>query len=458
MASFVSAQGSSPDRHQRIDGGTPAQSLANAPALWQRMVAASLLMRWAITNVRQNPHTEQSPDKPDAAVADLAAYGFRAWGLMRVRVARMSRKPPGPEISALLALAFSCLQRQYRAAPIVIDQAVEAARALGGAKSASFVNAILRRITREPQAAAADQWQLMALANAPPWLVQRLLAAGSRVLIAHCAVAARPPVFALRYLGAPAEADHWQQQLAHQGHTVHWAGPRSVIVDPPCPVQAVPGFDQGLFRVQDLSAQKAFGLLPLQAGQKVLDVCAAPGGKTLLLAEQADVAIWATDQSEKRLRRLETEWARLSHRFVSRSLHLVVADMSEPVWPDSLPPFFDHIVLDAPCSGTGVVRRHPEIAWTRSQADLNRLVRLQAALLRRVWGALVPGGQLLYITCSVLPEEGESQIARFLQEVSDAVRLPAPGLILPYHEADSRKLSAGDGFFYARLQKRLGTL
>ena len=408
--------------------------------------------------MRRNHCVDRPPDESDTAVKDLAAYGFRAWGLMRVRVARMSRKPPGPEISALLALAFSCLQREYRAAPIVIDQAVHAARALGGAESASFVNAILRRLTREPQAAAADQWHLMAIANAPVWLVQRLLAAGSRTLPAHCAVAARPPVFALRYLGEPAEAHIWQQQLAQRGHTMHWAGPRSVIVDPPCPVEAVPGFDQGLFRVQDFSAQKAYGLLPLQAGQKVLDVCAAPGGKTLLLAEQAEVEIWAADQSEKRLHRLETEWTRLSHRLASRALHLVVADMSEPVWPDSLPKFFDHIVLDAPCSGTGVVRRHPEIAWTRTQADLNWLVMLQAALLRRVWRALVPGGQLLFITCSILPEEGESQITGFLQEATDAVRLPAPGLILPYHEANPRELSAGDGFYYARLQKRLGTL
>nr|UOZ96297.1 Ribosomal RNA small subunit methyltransferase B [Cupriavidus sp.] len=454
MVSLVSAQGSNQVRRRRIDGETPAQS----PALWQHMVAASRFMLRATTNARRNHHAEQTPDKLDAAAADLAAYGFRAWGLMRVRVARMSRKPPGPEISALLALAFSCLQRQYRATPIVIDQAVHAARALGGAESASFVNAVLRRLTREPQAAAADQWHLMALANAPPWLVQRLLAAGRRAFLAHCAVAARPPVFALRYLGGPAEADHWQQQLVQQGYRLHWTGPRSVIVDPPCPVQAVPGFDQGLFRVQDLSAQKAFGLLPLQTGQKVLDVCAAPGGKTLLLAEQANVAIWATDQSDKRLRRLETEWARLAHRFASPAPHLVVADMSEPVWPDSLPAFFDHIVLDAPCSGTGVVRRHPEIAWTRTQADLHRLVRLQAALLRRVWRALAPGGQLLYITCSILPEEGESQIVGFLQEATDAVRLPAPGLILPYHEAISGELSAGDGFFYARLQKRSGTL
>lgn len=454
MVSLVTAQGSSQVRRQPIDGGTPAQS----PALWRRMVAATRLMQWVTNHARQKNRADQPPDKSDAAVADLAAYGFRAWGLMQVRVARMSRKPPGPEISALLALAFSCLQREYRAAPIVIDQTVHAARALGGAHAASFVNAILRRLAREPQATAADQWHLMAIANAPSWLVQRLLAAGSPVFLAHCAVAARPPVFALRYLGAHAEADQWQQQLVQRGHTVYWAGPRSVIVDPPCPVEALPGFDQGLFRVQDLSAQKAFGLLPLKVGQKVLDVCAAPGGKTLLLAEQAEVEIWAADQSEKRLHRLETEWARLSHRLASRDLHLVVADMSAPVWPDSLPKFFDHIVLDAPCSGTGVVRRHPEIAWTRTQADLSRLVMLQAALLRRAWSALAPGGQLLYITCSILPEEGESQIAGFLRETTDAVRLPAPGLILPYHEANPRERSAGDGFFYARLQKRLGTL
>lgn len=432
-----------------------------SPPLWQRMVAACSLMLVA-TGSTSLARTTARAVSADAAVTDLVAYGLRAWGLMRVRVLRMSQRPPPIEICALLALAFSCLRRQYRGVPTIIDQAVHAARALGGPQSAAYVNAVLRRVTREPQAATLDEWHLMALTNAPPWMVGQLLKAGTQTFLAHCAVVQRPPVFALRYLGAPDQAADWQRELEQKGHAVHWVRDgvrgRGLVLDPPCPVEAIPGFAQGFCRVQDLSAQEAFGLLPLRAGDQVLDVCAAPGGKTLLLAEQAEVAIWAADQSEDRLRRLSTEWARLRHHFPSRELHLVVADMSQSVWPETLPPFFDHIVLDAPCSGSGIVRRHPEIPWARSQEDLDQLVRLQALLLRRAWRALRPGGQLLYITCSLFPQEGEMQIIDFLQETADAQRLSAPGQILPYHEKGPPAKLAGDGFFYARLQKRVGCL
>ena len=422
------------------------------------MVAASYLML-AATGADSLARSEPGSGPADAAVTDLAAYGLRAWGLMRVRVLRMSKRPPPGEICALLAVAFSCLRRQYRRVPTIIDQAVHAARALGGPHSAAYVNAMLRRVTREPQTASRDEWHLMALSNAPAWMVGLLTKAGTRALSAHCAVVQRPPVFALRYLGAADQATDWQRQLEKKGHSVHWVGDRGLILSPPCPVEAIPGFIQGMFRVQDLSAQKAFGLLPLRAGDQVLDVCAAPGGKTLLLAEQAEVALWAADQSEQRLKRLSDEWSRLGHHFPSRELHLVVADMSQSVWPASLPTLFDHIVLDAPCSGSGVVRRHPEIPWARSQEDLQRLVRLQALLLRRAWRALRPGGQLLYITCSLFPQEGELQILDFLNDTADAQRLCAPGQILPYQEEEGLLVkSAGDGFFYARLQKRVGRL
>jgi 16S rRNA (cytosine967-C5)-methyltransferase len=208
--------------------------------------------------------------------------------------------------------------------------------------------------------------------------------------------------------------------------------------------------------VQDSSAQQAYGLLPLCPGQQVLDACAAPGGKTLLIAEQAPVEIWAIDQSAHRLQRLVLEWDRVAHQFPGRRLHTVVADLAQDRWPDGLLPMFDHIVLDAPCSGTGVVRRHPEIPWSRSQASIYKLGAIQARLLKRLWRALRPGGQMLYITCSVLPEEGEAQISRFLDETPDATRLSAPGQILPYYDATETQRSAGDGFFYARLQKCLG--
>lgn len=405
--------------------------------------------------VRAVGHQAGEPEAADPAVVDLAAHGLRAWGLMTVRVSRMSSRPPNLEIRALLALAFSCLRRGYRADPIVIDQAVYAGRALGGQDAARYVNALLRRLLREPDDAARDEWHLTALSNTPAWLLRRLSHAGANTLGAYSAVAGTPPAFALRYTGGEDEKHRWERALHEKGFTCTWVTARGLILSPAAPVAQLPGFEEGLFRVQDLSAQQTFGLLDLKAGDRVLDACAAPGGKTFLLTEQAPVEVWAADQSPLRLRRLSQEWMRLSHLFPQSRVMPVVADMTASIWPAALPTEFDHIVLDAPCSGTGVVRRHPEIPWSRSEQSLADLTRVQAALLQRVWPALRPGGQLLYITCSVLPEEGEEQIQKFLADAADAIRLPAPGQILPYHVVTEERRQAGDGFFYARLQKRL---
>ncbi len=419
------------------------------------MVAASRLMVQAVDQKTQSIGAF-SPEAKDPAVTDLTAHGLRAWGLMTVRLTRLSKRPPTVALQAILAIAFSCLRRNYRPAPIVIDQAVTAARALAGPQAARYVNAILRRTTADPAASAQDEWHLVSLANAPAWLVHRLLQAGVQTLIAYCKTALLPPPFVLRYLGSAQESGSWHRALTALGHSAFWSTERAVILEPPAPVDKLPGFREGHFRVQDSSAQQAYGLLPLCPGQQVLDACAAPGGKTLLIAEQAPVEIWAIDQSAHRLQRLVLEWDRVAHQFPGRRLHTVVADLAQDRWPDGLLPMFDHIVLDAPCSGTGVVRRHPEIPWSRSQASIYKLGAIQARLLKRLWRALRPGGQMLYITCSVLPEEGEAQISRFLDETPDATRLSAPGQILPYYDATETQRSAGDGFFYARLQKCLG--
>lgn len=227
------------------------------------------------------------------------------------------------------------------------------------------------------------------------------------------------------------------------------------MVAPAAAVEDLPGFGEGVFRVQDTSAQRALGLLPLRRGDRVLDACAAPGGKTFLLSEQADVDIWAVDASARRLARLGKEWIRIRHRFGYAQVFPFVADLSQASWPAGLPTLYDHVVLDAPCSGSGVVRRHPESAWVRRESEVEALVALQSVLLDRLWRVLRPGGQLLYITCSVFPQEGEAQILAFLARTPDAIRRPAPGQILPYYLDDGSLCVSGDGFFYARLEKRL---
>jgi 16S rRNA (cytosine967-C5)-methyltransferase len=318
------------------------------------------------------------------------------------------------------------------------------------------VNALLRRVLADPLKAEADLTAPAAQANAPDWYWQRLLQAGRVVYAAHCAAIRLPPAFTLRYLGNLAQRDAWSASLEALGHRVTWSADKTLMVSPPANVEDLPGFADGVFRVQDSSAQRAFGLLPLQPGDRILDACAAPGGKSFLLLEQAPIALWSVDQSASRLARLEKEWQRLRPRFGSCQLRPLVADLAENEWPVTIPAVFDHIVLDAPCSGSGVLRRHPEGAWVRTASELETLVLLQQRLLDRLWRALRPGGQLLYITCSVFPEEGEQQIERFLHRTSDASRKPAPGQILPYYvDAGSTSVS-GDGFFYARLEKRLG--
>ena len=392
---------------------------------------------------------------PSAAVSDLVAHGLRAWGLTVVRLGRLSKRPPASELQALLAVAFSCIQRGYRLDAIVVSQAVEAARHLGGVKAASFVNALLRRVLADPHAAKQDLLAPTAQANAPDWYWRRLQRSGPEVYAAHCAAALAPPAFVLRYLGAAGQRQTWAESLKARGHRVSWCSDKTALVAPAAAVEDLPGFAEGVFRVQDSSAQRALGLLPLRPGDRVLDACAAPGGKTFLLSEQANVDIWAVDASARRLARLEKEWTRIRHRFGHARIFPVVADLSQALWPEGLPTLYDHVVLDAPCSGSGVVRRHPESAWVRSEAAVEALVALQSALLDRLWRVLRPGGQLLYITCSVFPQEGEEQILSFLARTPDAVRKPAPGQILPYYLDDGFLCVSGDGFFYARLEKRL---
>jgi 16S rRNA (cytosine967-C5)-methyltransferase len=219
-------------------------------------------------------------------------------------------------------------------------------------------------------------------------------------------------------------------------------------------------FREGLFRVQDWSAQQLARLLGASRPQglqscegeriDVLDVCAAPGGKTFLIAEDPRTRVWAMDKSKRRLQKMKTEAERLSKTLDLSRLTVTAADVLGDVWPNGFPDQFDRIVLDAPCSASGVISRHPEIAWTNRLAERESLCAVQSAMLNAVWQRLKPGGELLYVTCSVFHAEGEQQIDAFLRVHPDAMRQAAPGYILP--TADAIDHGPGcDGFFYASL-------
>jgi 16S rRNA (cytosine967-C5)-methyltransferase len=264
----------------------------------------------------------------------------------------------------------------------------------------------------------------------------------------------RPPMW-LRVNRQRYERDAWLALLSDQEPATAEFAPAAVCLSQPVDVDRLPGFREGAVSVQDAGAQLAAQLLAPRGGERILDACAAPGGKTGHLLELApDAAVTALDDSATRLRRVEENLERLG-----LAGQCVSGDAGEPAdWWDGEP--YDAILLDAPCTASGVVRRHPDIKLLRRDADVAKLAREQERLLAALWPLLAPGGRLLYVTCSVFPEEGDEQIVRFLQATPDARGVP-PAELGEWGLARSagRQLLPGatvtDGFYYACLVKRL---
>ena len=208
----------------------------------------------------------------------------------------------------------------------------------------------------------------------------------------------------------------------------------------PVPVNQIPGFFEGACSVQDAGAQLTGALLNLQPGAKVLDACAAPGGKTAQLLELFDIQLDALEIDPARAKRIQENLERLK----LENARVLVGDASEPKgWFDGEQ--YDAILADVPCSASGIVRRHPDITYLRQEVDIRNLQVMQRKILTSLWSLLKPGGKLLYVTCSVFPEEGELQARWWLSSMPNALRLDAPGQILPSKEHD--------GFFYALFEK-----
>jgi 16S rRNA (cytosine967-C5)-methyltransferase len=365
-----------------------------------------------------------------------------------------------PEVRALLAAGAHQVEYSRNPAHSTVDAAVDGARILKQERAAGLVNAVLRRFAREKEAlfAQADN-ELAARVAHPRWLVDQLRASWPEhfkgVLEANNA---HPPMVLRVDLTRAGVAEYIARLAAAGivGHASAWA-PAAVQLEHPVPVSLLPGFNDGLVSVQDAGAQLAAPLLDCQAGMRVLDACAAPGGKTSHLLELTPnlAELVAVDVDARRLRRVHENLERLR-----RSATLKVADVREPqaFW-DQRP--FDRILLDAPCSSTGVIRRHPDIKLLRRPEDIPALAETQRALLESCFRMLLPGGRLLYSTCSVLPQENEGVLADFLRREPQAKAIPVrlasqvPGSVplalgvqlLPGAEAGT------DGFHYACVEK-----
>jgi 16S rRNA (cytosine967-C5)-methyltransferase len=229
--------------------------------------------------------------------------------------------------------------------------------------------------------------------------------------------------------------------------------PDALVLAQPLPVQQLPGFGEGLVSVQDAGAQLAARLLDVHAGQRILDACAAPGGKTGHILELADdLDVTAMDVDRERLQRVQDNLARLD-----LAADLLAGDAEQPpaAWRET---GFDRILVDAPCSATGVMRRHPDVRLLRRSDDIEALAQRQARILDALWACLRPGGKLLYATCSLMPQENEQQVKRFLQGHADARSISLPVVWGRAREVGRQTLpgeSTMDGFYYALLEKPL---
>ncbi|WP_426111779.1 16S rRNA (cytosine(967)-C(5))-methyltransferase RsmB [Massilia sp. PWRC2] len=392
----------------------------------------------------------QATPQARGAIQDIAYRTMRQLGRSETLLGLMTTKQPEPPmLAALLCCAITLIdpidgaEAPYEAFTVV-DQAVTVATAHPDmAHAKNMVNAVLRRFLRERAALLATALQQpVAQWNYPQWWIDAARAAYPHHWQAILAAGNAQPPLTLRVNRRKVSVDAYLAMLAAAGIGAARIGVSAVRLDKPIGVQLIPGFEAGLCSVQDAGAQLAAPLLDVADGMRVLDACAAPGGKTGHLLELADLALTAIDADPKRLLRVEDNLQRLG-----LTATLKAFEAQTTVWWDGQG--YDRILADVPCTASGIVRRHPDIRWLRRKGDALQLATLSAKILDNLWQMLRPDGKLLFVTCSLWPQESEAQAAAFAVR-HGAVRLEAPGQLLPTGGATEDH----DGLFYALFQKR----
>lgn len=392
---------------------------------------------------------------------DMAYRSVRALGLLRGLSSLLNARRPDPQVLALQWVALEQLLAADRADAIVVDQAVGALRRAGPGPGAAagFLNATLRRFGREREALLARaRSDPEARHNLPRWWIDALRKAWPDRWEAIIDAGNTQAPMVLRVNERRIRRDAFRAQLLAAGMESRVLGPQALALTHALPVNAIPGFDEGWWSVQDAGAQMSAPLLGAIDGERVLDACAAPGGKTGHLLERAAIRLTALDIDPARCQRIEDNLTRLG--LLGPAVEVRAADAAQPEqWWDGEP--YDRILLDAPCSASGILRRHPDARWLRRRGDLATLTQAQHRLLEALWPLLRPGGTLLYVTCSVFPEEGEQMIQAFLKRHPDALREP---LFWAWPDGSSDQVAQlfpsdlppheHDGFFHARLSRR----
>ncbi|MHB9100708.1 MAG: 16S rRNA (cytosine(967)-C(5))-methyltransferase RsmB [Sulfuricella sp.] len=418
----------------------------------QRLASTAVSQVLAGRNLNQalqgllSRHSALSPQQR-AAAQDMSYGTLRFYGQLRAILDLLLQKPvPDVAVRALLLVALYQLQYSRSAEHAVVDHAVRAAEALKKPWAKGLVNAVLRNFLRQrisllEQATASEEGRY----SHPQWWIDKLRRQYPEDWATLLETNNQHPPMTLRVNRRATSTEAYLDLLHQQGIEGQQVGENAILLEQPVAVDKLPGFGAGMASVQDAGAQFAARLLDVADGMRVLDACAAPGGKAAHLLELARIALTALDSDPERLKKIEQTLQRLK-----LDAHCLAGNAARPEeWWDGRP--FQRILADVPCSASGVVRRHPDIKWLRREADIAAFAAQQAEILDALWRVLGSGGKLLYATCSVFAEENQQQIAQFLVRHKDAQCLP---IFLP--TAKDGQLTPNfqhDGFYYALLLK-----
>jgi 16S rRNA (cytosine967-C5)-methyltransferase len=386
------------------------------------------------------------PPSQRGAIQDLSYSALRAYGRGEFVLARLLRSPLGEaHMRSLLLVALCRLSARPDDSHTIVDQAVTAAATLAHGKFRGLANAVLRNALRQRaeletqlQADESAHWQH------PKWWIGAVKTAYPQQWQAILTAANTHPPMTLRVNRRHGDAAGYVERLSAAGIAARALDGTAVLLEKPQPVDVLPGFADGHASVQDWGAQRAATLLDAQPGMRVLDACAAPGGKTAHLLESADLELTALELDPRRSQRINDNLQRLQLKATVKVADCVDLD----AWWDGKP--FDRILADVPCSASGVVRRHPDIKWLRRAGDIGTFATSQQRILDALWLTLAPGGTILYCTCSIFPQENGTQVAAFIGRHADAVRMDIDG----QPELQLTPAPEQDGFYYALLQKR----
>lgn len=379
------------------------------------------------------------------ALRDLCFGTLRFYGELGEVLKNLVHKPVQEDIKCLLLVALYQLHYTKAAHHAIVNHAVAAVRRINPA-AGGFANAVLRNFLRRKdellaQAVAGDEGRY----SYQKWWIKAIKAQYGQAAPAILSAGNLHPPMTLRVNRRMTNTAEYLERLKENGIEAEIIPPEALLLKTPVPVEKLPGFFEGLISIQDAGAQYAAHLLDVRDGMRVLDACAAPGGKATHVLELATVDLWALDKDEARLSRVRENLQRLK-----LSAQVKCGDAGDPeAWWDQEP--FERILADVPCSASGVVRRHPDIKWLRRAEDIEGFARQQLGILTALWRLLARDGKLLYATCSVFARENQHVVEEFLRQHNDAERLPLSmsnlkeGALLPDDQHD--------GFYYALLHK-----